>query len=60
MRPDREEIFGAVANERRQIAILAGGLSDAQLATPAPSGGDYRAELLSRCRLSATVLTLGI
>jgi len=37
--PDREDIFAAVANERRQIASLISGLSDAQLATPSLCSG---------------------
>jgi hypothetical protein len=38
-RPDREDIFAAVANERRQIASPVDGLSDAQLATPSLCSG---------------------
>ena len=34
MRVDKEFVFSAVANERRQIAALIDGLDDAQLATP--------------------------
>ena len=34
MRSDREFVFGAVADERRQSASLLDGLDDAQLATP--------------------------
>ncbi|OHV05518.1 maleylpyruvate isomerase family mycothiol-dependent enzyme [Mycobacterium talmoniae] len=36
---DRERIFAAVANERRQIATLIDGLDDAQLATPSLCAG---------------------
>ena len=39
MRPDREDIFAAVANERRQVATLIAGLSAAQLATPSLCSG---------------------
>jgi uncharacterized protein (TIGR03083 family) len=39
VRPDRECIFAAVANERRQIATLIGGLDEAQLATPSLCSG---------------------
>ena len=39
MRLDREDIFAAVANERRQIATLVAGLSEAQLATPSLCSG---------------------
>jgi uncharacterized protein (TIGR03083 family) len=34
VRVDRERVFAAVANERRQIATLLDGLDDAQLAAP--------------------------
>ena len=37
--PDREGIFAAVANERRQIANLVEGLSEAQLETPSLCSG---------------------
>jgi uncharacterized protein (TIGR03083 family) len=37
--PDREGIFAAVANERRQIASLIDGLSEAQLETPSLCSG---------------------
>lgn len=36
---DREFVFAAVANERRQIATLIDGLDDAQLATPSLCAG---------------------
>ena len=39
MRVDRENIFAAVANERRQIATLVDGLDDTQLATPSLCAG---------------------
>jgi uncharacterized protein (TIGR03083 family) len=39
VRPDREQIFAAVANERRQIATLIDGLNDTQLATPSLCSG---------------------
>jgi uncharacterized protein (TIGR03083 family) len=39
VRSDREQIFAAVANERRQIASLVGGLNEIQLATPSLCSG---------------------
>lgn len=39
MRADRERVFAAVANERRQIATLVEGLDVAQLATPSLCSG---------------------
>ena len=39
MRVDREFVFAAVANERRQIASLLGDLDDAQLTTPSLCAG---------------------
>ena len=36
---DREGIFAAVANERRQIASLVDGLSEARLETPSLCSG---------------------
>jgi uncharacterized protein (TIGR03083 family) len=39
MRVDREFVFAAVADERRQIANLLEGLDDAQLATPSLCAG---------------------
>jgi uncharacterized protein (TIGR03083 family) len=39
MRVDRQSVFAAVANERRQIASLLDGLDDAQLATPSLCAG---------------------
>jgi uncharacterized protein (TIGR03083 family) len=39
VRSDREQIFAAVANERRQIASLVGGLNDTHLATPSLCAG---------------------
>lgn len=39
MRSDREQIFAAVANERRQIASLVGGLNDTQLAASSLCAG---------------------
>jgi uncharacterized protein (TIGR03083 family) len=39
MRVDRQFVFAAVANERRQIASLLDGLDDAQLATPSLCAG---------------------
>ena len=43
MRVDKELVFAAVANERREIAALVDGLDDAQLATPSLcTGWDVR------------------
>jgi uncharacterized protein (TIGR03083 family) len=39
VRVDREHLFAAVANERRQIATLVEGLDVAQLATPSLCSG---------------------
>src|ERR1700731_3071024 len=39
MRSDREFVFGAVADERRRLADLLGGLDAAQLATPSLCAG---------------------
>lgn len=39
MRPDRQFFFAAVANQRRQIATLAAGLNQTQLATPSLCSG---------------------
>jgi Mycothiol maleylpyruvate isomerase N-terminal domain len=39
VRVDRELIFAAVANERRQIATLMDSLDDPQLATPSLCAG---------------------
>lgn len=39
MQADRDQIFSAVANERRRIATLVEGLDDSQLATPSLSSG---------------------
>lgn len=39
MRVDREYVFAAAANERRQIATLIDGLDDTQLATPSLCAG---------------------
>ena len=39
MRVDREHLFAAIANERRQIATLVDGLDDTQLATPSLCAG---------------------
>lgn len=39
MRVDRERVFAAIANERREIATLIEGLDDTQLATPSLCAG---------------------
>ena len=39
MRADRERVFAAVANKRRQIATLLEGLDDTQMATPSLCAG---------------------
>jgi uncharacterized protein (TIGR03083 family) len=39
VRSDREQIFAAVANQRRQIAALIDGLNEAQVATPSLCSG---------------------
>lgn len=39
MRADRERVFAAIANERRQIATLVEGLDDTRMASPSLCAG---------------------